>query len=225
MLDRLTENETSQLFLIAEKSAVGAFRLYKFIKTRQREQDAKFQKELRELTKKANESLFLFRGNVYDLSYFWDKQKLPLANIEKIPNETLKTAVKKNINELTEQGFISLLKEENALILTPKGEELINNPTFISNTALDRMNVGEKIKVSVSEKKNAVPNTPEINFNDGVVNNTSEIVRENLKKAMNSAANTANTAAVGSATGGTGAILKAAYDVADSVVKKIGKEL
>lgn len=225
MLDRLTENETSQLFLIAEKSAVGAFKLYKFIKTKQKERDAKFQKELRELTKKANENMFLFRGNIYDLSYFWNKRKLTVADIENIPDAVLKEAVKKNINELAGQGYIFYSQEHKGLVLTKKGEELVNNPNFISNTALDRMNVCDKIKLAVSQKESTVPNTPEINFNDNVVNNTSEIISEGLKKATNAAEKTAGTAAVSTATVGTGTVVKAAYDVANSVIKNIGKEL
>lgn len=226
MLDRLTDNETSQLFLIAEKSASGAFKLYKFIKTKHKERTAKYQKELRELTKRANESLFLFRGNLYDLSYFWDKQKLLLSYIERIPDSTLKTAVKANINELASQGYIFYSREENAVMLTEKGKELINSPNFISNTALDRMDVCEKIKVAVSQKKNAVPNTPEINFNDNVVNNTSEIIGESLKKAANkSVEKAAETAAAGVATAGTAAVVQAAYEAAGSIVKSIGKEL
>lgn len=264
MLDRLTENETSQLFLIAEKTASAAFKLYKYIKTKQKENKAKLDKKIAELTKKANENLFLFRGNIYDLSYFWDKRKLALNEIEKIPDEALRQAVKKNINELVKEGYITLSDEKDCLILTQKGEELINSPNFISSAALDRMNVCEKIKVAVSQKQKTVPNEPEINFNDNLVNNSSEIIRESAKKEANTApkkateqasvtpasagatektackavntieeiASSANKAvsgsakaAAGAATAGTGAVVQAAYEAANSVFKKIGKEL
>lgn len=228
MLDRLTENELSDVALVAEKSASGAFQLYKFVKTLKGEIDRKdMQQKLKTMNKNGMQE-FIFRGNIYDLSYFWNNKTLPLTDISAL-EKPVREAVKKNFNELANSGYITLTADKTALECTEKGVELYCDKNFISKTCEDRIDISNDIKKVVQQtlKKREiapggeVPNVPHINFNDNMVANANEIAHEAAKAAGNKTVQTAASTTAQAVTAGAATAAQVAYELAAGGIKII----
>ncbi len=243
MLAQLTNNELSDILNVAEQSISTAFRIYNFVKS------GAARKEYSNLLSSTKNDIFVFRGNIYDMSYFWKSPTLPLSEIEALP-ENIKIAVKNNFNSLAEKGYITLSADKTALECTESGAELCNSHNFIAEACRNRMDVCNDIKTVVKQEQEKrkmqhaavgqaapkpaeVPNTPVINYNDNLVNNTSEIVAEAGKKggkeiaqrttqeaAKQGAKATVSTAA-GVSTAGVATAAQISYELASGGLKII----
>lgn len=242
MLDRLTDNEMADVAAVIEKTAVGAFRLYNYIHQRNKEAE-----RTKLLQRKSNENMFVFKGNIYDLSYFWGREKLQISDLETIP-EGIRSAVKDNFNHLAQEGLVELTFDKKALILTEEGKKCCNDKNFIKAVCEDRIDVCNNIKkvivdenlhrkikneINAATADKNIPNTPTINFNDNLVNNTNEILHEMAKKSTdkvvekgaNEVVKSAAKASVGVATAGVGTAAQIAYDLAMGGVKVLENKI
>ena len=73
---------------------------------------------------------FVFTGQSTDLSYFYNFNEMPIELIEKIPNETLKNAVKDEFNKAVLDGKLEIDTRKGIVKITNKGRKFINKPKF-----------------------------------------------------------------------------------------------
>lgn len=182
MLERLTEQELSDVSMVLESSFKLAFRAIEYT---MRKDMGKAKKAAQDFQKAAPQ---IFKGNIYDMSYFWGYKNLPFSVLDSLPKDICK-AVKQNFDGLMQQGYVQA--KDKAVVLTGKGEQLINNPEFIRAAIQDRSNGLGDIKKVVEQEYNrriaqlgeSQANAPAINYQDGLVNNTNELIAEAGKRS------------------------------------------
>lgn len=195
MLSKLTDNEMSDVLAATEQTADTALRIYQFIKQRET-RTLQQQGYLNRMFASTKDDVFVFKGNICDMSYFWKSKQLALSDIETLSPD-VKEAVKSNFNSLAQQGYVTLSADKTSIECTKKGMDLCNDNNFISKVCSDRIDVCADIKkvvkqeqakrntetASTVQNKENVPNVPTINYNDNLVSNTNEIISESAKKA------------------------------------------
>lgn len=186
MLERLTDQEMADVALVVEDTLKLGYKAIEFAIRKHKESAKKAAENFQQTAPQ------VFKGNIYDLSYFWGYDTLPFSVIEEIPLE-VRQGVKQSFDELQQQGYVTA--QNNCVVLTEKGKTLIDDPSFIRSALQDRCNGLEDIKKILDQEYKrriaergianqptqnvqATPNSPVINYHDNLVTNTSEIVAE-----------------------------------------------
>lgn len=187
MLERLTDQEMADVALVVETSLRLGFKAVEFAIRKNKDGAKKAAENFQQAAPQ------IFKGNIYDLSYFWGYDNLPFSVIESIPKE-LRKAVMQNFDSLMQQGYVT--SQNKAVVLTEKGKKFIDEPEFIRAAIQDRTNgIGDIKKVLEQEYNRRIaergaartPNVPGINYHDGLVSNTNEIIAEAGQKTTQKA--------------------------------------
>ena len=93
------------------------------------------------------ETPFFFKGDITDLSYFWQGKALDLKSLEKLPEE-LKESVVRNFELLEKQGLIKV--EAGKATLTEAGEKLVYSTNFVMETIKADMDYKKKIEDGIT---------------------------------------------------------------------------
>lgn len=176
-MQNLTSDEiTSDVLVFLEMSIkVGSF----VFEQLQKAQANNNQMEVAKILEKYTETIpFSFKGDETDLHYFWSNSELNYNVIDNITDENLKENVKKIFSEFVKDNFLSF--ENGIFTLTEKGKEHLFKPNFAKEVVKEnvefKQDIANKIKQEFAKSENGV-----INYDDNLVSNENEIVKESQK--------------------------------------------
>lgn len=143
VLERIVDEELSDTYMIFQDATKMSMELYNRVKEFQEtKQDIALANEI---VQYRNEYPFMFRGNVFDMSYFWNHSELPLPEIRKLHTE-LQHQVMKTFNNLAKEKYVKFLPDKDCYVLTPKGKNQLYKSRFVLHTLQGDVEINQKIE-------------------------------------------------------------------------------
>lgn len=152
MLERIVDDELSGTYLIFQEAITTSTELYVRIKEYQEtKNNASLAKEI---VQYRNDYPFMFRGNVYDMSYFWNHSELPLPEIRKLHSD-LQHEVMKTFNDLARKKYVKFLPDRDCYVLTPRGKQQLYKSRFVLHSLQGDMEINRQIANGIQDELSA----------------------------------------------------------------------
>lgn len=143
-LDHITNDELADVAEGFEKAITLCLEISRVLQNYKKTGDNGYEL-LRVIKEYREKTPFIFKGDLTDLSYFWQHGAMAMTEIQALPEE-IRSNVEKNLTVMYQEGLVVFNSETQAFMLTEKGRETIFTTQYVSEVMKSDMDTYYRIE-------------------------------------------------------------------------------